>query len=306
MGGGGAMLSLNRVSSGDSGKYAYVVACQLQHHDDDDDDDGGASEHQHHFTLTKSKKFDCNGFDDLEAQSRAIWFCKATDSVSQFRAFLFDEPWGSSSSRVEQGTLTGEGRMGGASTSSSVAAGSSGSETKIIKGRSFLCMREKQQLMGVRFAVAMCRLENSRLRSISFCCHSNGREVDGALEKAEHFLRSAAFDNWRRHQVQQQQQQLRSREQAGGGAPHRSSHKERGLKHAYSFVGIEKGEKIDCVCGKNRSHGLMMACERCGAWEHAECQGFRSKLQVTVRAHVLPTLLLSFECGLQHVGLVRS
>jgi len=45
-------------------------------------------------------------------------------------------------------------------------------------------------------------------------------------------------------------------------------------------VGIEKGEKIDCVCGKNRSHGLMMACERCGAWEHAECQGFRSKLQI--------------------------
>ena len=226
------MLSLNKVHG--NGRSAYVVSCALPDH------------------VTKSRRFDCNGVDDIGAQTNAVRFAKAAETVPEFRAFLFSDD-------------DGPGR------------------DQRVRIRSYLCMREKQ-LAGVRYAVAMCRLESGQLRSISFLQDTSGDEVADArgesqvLGKAEQFLRSVAFENWRK-QVSKESQ-VKSREQAAGNQ--HNTRKERALKHPHSFVEKDKGEKVDCKCGKNRSHGLMMACERCGAWEHAECQGFRNKKQVVV------------------------
>lgn len=205
--------------------------------------------------VIKSRKFDCSGVDDLGAHTNAIRFAKAAETVSEFRAFLFSDD-------------DGPGR------------------DQRIKIRSYVCMREKQ-LAGGRYAVAMCRLENGQLRSISFLRGISGDEVADArgesqvLGKAEQFLRSVAFENWRKQVSKDSKDSLlKSREQAGGNQ--QNSRKERALKHPHSFVERDQGEKVDCKCGKNRSHGLMLACERCSTWEHAECQGFRSKKQVVV------------------------
>lgn len=239
-----------------SGRSSYVVSCELP--------DG----HDHH--VVKSKKFDCSGVDDLGAQANAVRFAKGAETVPEFRAFLFGEP-------------DGLGR------------------DQRIRVRSYVCMREKQ-LTGARYAVAMCRLESGQLRSISFFRGTAADEVTDArgekqvLGKAEQFLRSVAFENWRR-QVSRESL-LKGREQAAGNQHNLG--KERGLKHPHSFVEIDQGEKVDCKCGKNRSHGLMMACERCGAWEHAECQGFRSNKQVVVPRQCSPNpSFLPFLSGAQ-------
>lgn len=229
-----------------NGRASYVVSCELPDGDD------------HH--VIKSRNFDCNGMDDLGAHANAVRFAKAAETVPEFRAFLFGEP----------------DRLG---------------RDQRSRVRSYVCVREKQ-LTGVRYAVAMCRLESGQLRSMSFFRGTAADEVTGvkgenqALGKAEQFLRSVAFENWRR-QVSRESP-LKSREHSGGSQHNLG--KERGLKHPHSFVEIDGGEKVDCKCGKNRSHGLMMACERCGAWEHAECQGFRSNKQV---ANVFQTPLSS-------------
>lgn len=224
------MLSLNKLLV--SGRSSYVVSCELPDGND------------HH--VVKSRNFDCSsGVDDLGAQANAVRFAKAAETVPEFRAFLFDQD------------------------------GLRFRDQK-IRVRSYVCMREKP-LTGARYAVAMCRLENGQLRSISFfrggenevTADARGGENE-VLGKAEQFLRSVAFENWRR-------QVLKSRENLG---QQNLLGKERGLKHPNSFVEIDQGEKVDCKCGKNRSHGLMMACEKCDAWEHAECQGFRSNKQV--------------------------
>lgn len=220
-----------------NGRSSYVVSCELPDGTD------------HH--VVKSRNFDCSSADDLGAQANAVRFAKAAETVPEFRAFLFGD---SDGQRKEQ--------------------------QQRIKVRSYVCMREKQ-VTGVRYAVAMCRLDNGQLRSISFLRGgddvTDARGENQVLGRAEQFLRSVAFENWRK-QVSKESP-LKSREQQAHGSQQNLG-KERGLKHPHSFVEIDQGEKVDCKCGKNRSHGLMMACERCGAWEHAECQGFRSKQQV--------------------------
>lgn len=236
-----------------SGRSSYVVSCELPDGND------------HH--VLRSKKFECRGVEDLGAQANAVRFAKAAETVPEFRAFLFGSE------------TDGFGR------------------DQRIRVRSYVCMREKQ-LTGVRYGVAMCRLESGQLRSISFFRGTASDEVAGAkgekqvLEKAEQFLRSVAFENWRRQGSRESL--LKNREQAAGSTHNLG--KERGLKHPHSFVEIDQGEKVDCKCGKNRSHGLMMACERCGAWEHAECQGFRSDKQVVVPRQCSPMPLSSLFC----------
>ncbi|KAG6552107.1 hypothetical protein Mapa_006416 [Marchantia paleacea] len=223
--------------------------------------------------ITRSFKFMCNarGFEDADARAKALRFAITTDTLVQFRAFIFSEQDAASAlGRTEGCAFSGSPRL-----DAFLALGSSPESVRRRGIRSYICMRQNR-LTGLRFVVAMSRLENGRLRAVSFQDHSlvGGGipdEAYEALNKAVRFLRGVAFESWRKQNVND----LTSRNRETFG--HR---RERALKHVSAFVEIETGEKVDCACGKNRSRGLMVACERCGAWEHAECQGFRSDKQI--------------------------
>lgn len=220
--------------------------------------------------ITRSVRFSCNarGFEDADARAKALRFAITTDTLVQFRAFIFNEQDATTAlGRTEGSVSPGSPRL-----DAFLALGSSPESMKRRGIRSYVCLRQNR-LTGLRFVVAMSRLENGRLRAVSFQDHSlvGGSSPDEALNKAVRFLRGVAFESWRKRNTNDLMS--RNRETLG----HR---KERALKHVSAFVEIETGEKVDCSCGKNRSRGLMVACERCGAWEHAECQGFRSDKQV--------------------------
>lgn len=258
------MLSVKR-SADKNGINSFVVECRVP--------DGKRYE-------TKSRNFKWNGIDELDAQTMAVWFATATDSLLAFRAFLFGEPDVSIIAK-NNGTasveFTNEKTEGPSSRVFLVGDFEAQDDSEKSGVRSFVLLRQKQ-LSGPRYAVAICRTKTGQLRAISFYSQGlvddEGQETEDnyALGKAVQFLQSAAFESWR--------EQGASGEHAGGFEC--TPGRERGLKHPYSYVELEQGEKVDCVCGKNRSHGLMMACERCGAWEHAECQGFRTNKQVIV------------------------
>ncbi|KAL2612684.1 hypothetical protein R1flu_024376 [Riccia fluitans] len=222
--------------------------------------------------ITRSLKFKCNarGFDDADARAKALRFAITTDTLVQFRAFIFSEQDAAAAAlgRTEGSVSSGSSRLDGF-----LSVGSSPEVGKRRGIRSYVCLRQNR-LTGLRFVVAMSHLENGRLRAVSFQDHSlvGAGTPDEALNKAVRFLRGVAFDSWRT-QIMNDLMSRNHRETFG----HR---RERALKHVSAFVEIEKGEKVDCACGKNRSRGLMVACERCGAWEHAECQGFRSNKQI--------------------------
>ncbi|KAL3680345.1 hypothetical protein R1sor_023301 [Riccia sorocarpa] len=222
--------------------------------------------------ITRSLKFKCNarGFDDADARAKALRFAITTDTLVQFRAFIFSEQ---DATAGTPGRLEGSVSSGSARVDAFLSLGSSPEGGKRRGIRSYVCLRQNR-LTGLRFVVAMSRLENGRLRAVSFQDHSlaGAGTPEEALNKAVRFLRGVAFDSWRK----QNMNDLMSRN-------HRDTfghRRERALKHVSAFVEIETGEKVDCACGKNRSRGLMVACERCGAWEHAECQGFRSNKQI--------------------------
>ncbi len=285
------MISVKKLTES-SGKYAFVVECRPL--------DG--KQQQQREEVTRSRKFECKGWDDLEAQSKTLRFVMATDSLSAFRAFLFNEPPGGGREEVVArsdgsttvGSTIGRTEGGGGATTIMLPGAFPGkidSQGSIqINIRSYVCVRQKQ-LSGPRYAVALCRLENGRLRAMSFH-EQQGSTVDEeglrtgaedqAVDRAVLFLRSMAFESWRKHggieallrEQQQQQQASATLGQKRG--------RERGLKHPCSVVEMRQGKKVDCLCGKNRSRGPMIACERCGALEHAECRGFRSGKQVII------------------------
>ncbi|CAM6008950.1 unnamed protein product [Sphagnum balticum] len=272
------MISVKK-STESNGKHAFVVECRLLPLLD--------GKQQQHEDVTRTKKFMCKGWDDQDAQSKVLRFLMATDVVSAFREFLFNEPDGCAMARREGSIAVGAtiARPDGVMPLGSSLGKIGFEETSKRKIRSFVCVRQKQAC-GLKYAVALCRTENGCLRSISFHAQASSVDKDGAVRSAEDqavdravlFLRSVAFESWRKQGVGMEALQ-REREQAGAmiGSKHA---RERGLKHPCSFVEIEQGEKVDCSCGKNRSRGLMMACERCGAWEHAECKGYRNDKQI--------------------------
>lgn len=250
------MISVKRHADA-SGKQFYLVESRLP--------DGTLQ------CITRSYKFRCNtrGFEDRDARSKALRFAITTDTLPLFRDFIFSD--------VDGAAATGRNEGGGAKPS--VAARSDahppvgpGQEGSVRRIRSYVCVRQNR-LTGLRFVVAMSRLDSGRLRAISFQDHSavGACSSDEALNKAVRFLRGLAFEAWRKQAVNE----LTSRDRDAVG-----NRRERALKHVSAYVEIEAGEKVDCSCGKNRSRGLMVACERCCAWEHAECQGFRSDKQV--------------------------
>lgn len=279
------MISVKK-STESNGKHAFVVECRLLPLLD--------GKQQQHEDVTRTKKFMCKGWDDRDAQSKVLRFVMATDVVSAFREFLFNEPDGCAMARREGSLAAGAtiARPDGVMPLGSSLGKIGFEETAKRKIRSFVCVRRKQAC-GLKYAVALCRTENGCLRSISFHEQASSVDKDGAVRSAEDqavdravlFLRSVAFESWRKQGVGVEALQ-REREQAGAmiGSKHA---RERGLKHPCSFVEMEQGEKVDCSCGKNRSRGLMLACERCGAWEHAECKGYRNDKQVIVPLHVL-------------------
>eukprot|EP00850_Spirogloea_muscicola_P025653 SM003822S14679 [mRNA] locus=s3822:2:1368:+ [translate_table: standard] len=108
-------------------------------------------------------------------------------------------------------------------------------------------------------------------RSVSFTAARGASGDASCVKRAELFLRSAAFELWRAGG------KFKPLPRVAGGD---SAAAERALKHPSALVEVDDGEKVDCACGRNRSRGLMMACEVCGAWEHAECQGFRTDEQI--------------------------
>ncbi|KAJ7563191.1 hypothetical protein O6H91_03G099900 [Diphasiastrum complanatum] len=275
------VLSVRKTSDGD-GKHAYMVELRLGSVDS---------------ASLRCKKFNCDhrgSFDDMGACARAFRFAMSTDELAVFRAFVLEE--GSSSGC-------------GSSTDSEVCEESvscvrnmdSGFEPKDAgvgeqflvrqhqgkiesleacerKPVSYLCIRENTRA-GLRFAVAMTQIENGQRRMISFLLRQsygvnedetmNGDEK--LLNRAIVFLRSTSFEHWRKNGANKSFPQG---DQSG------TLRRERALKHPFSYIGIEDGEKVDCSCGKNRSKGLMVACEQCGAWEHAECLGYRFNSQI--------------------------
>ncbi|CAM6060919.1 unnamed protein product [Sphagnum tenellum] len=275
------MISVKK-STESNGKHAFVVECRLLPLLD-----GKQQQQQQHEDVTRTKKFMCKGWDDRDAQSKVLRFVMATDVVSAFREFLFNEPDGCAMARREGSLAAGAtiARPDGVMPLGSSLGKIGFEEAAKRKIRSFVCVRRKQAC-GLKYAVALCRTENGCLRSISFHEEASSVDKDGAVRSAEDqavdravlFLRSVAFESWRKQGVAMEALQ-REREQ--GGAMIGSKHaRERGLKHPCSFAEMEQGEKVDCSCGKNRSRGLMLACERCGAWEHAECKGYRNDKQI--------------------------
>ena len=200
---------------------------------------------------TRSKKFRCDGrgFEDSDARARAVRFATATDMCHAFGAFLFSSSEGDVVEKRAQSDYF------------------DGSAERLV---SYVSVRY-DAVSGLKFAVATCLSEISgQPKNISFLCEGKFGRGDVDVQRAVLFLRSAALSKWRRGELLQP---LPASWEASGNH-------ERALKHPWALVEIEGGEKVDCACGSNRSRGLMVACERCGAWEHAECPGFKSDKQV--------------------------
>ncbi|XP_024516889.1 uncharacterized protein LOC112341258 [Selaginella moellendorffii] len=202
---------------------------------------------------TRIRRFDG---DDLGCGD-AAWFAASTDAVPAFKKFLLREDTGASSrlDRVPSDNRT----------------------------RSYICLRQNRWT-GLRFAVIMSRLANGQLRAMSFhprrlpkqqrdrSRSSSSAGDEELVKRAVLFARSAAFCQWREQRHQQQ---------AMEGMPSSQQHEldaERGLKHPSALVGFDKGDKVDCRCGKNRSRGQMVTCEVCSTREHLECLDSSSQI----------------------------
>eukprot|EP00897_Mesotaenium_endlicherianum_P009010 jgi/Mesen1/8137/ME000437S07229 len=203
-----------------------------------------SSKTAHATYTTRTRKFRCDfrGFDDIDARGKALRFARSTDTFSAFRGFLFNE----------------------------FEAAGAGPDAGKRKQRHYVSVRQNDQL-GLRFIVAMCRCDGGGTKAMSFKVDSGLGNDEEAVKRATLFLRSCASERWKKNLPVAPL----AREQSSTGHL-----RERALKHECAYVELDQGEKVDCVCGKNRSRGLMMACERCGAWEHAECQNFRNGRQI--------------------------
>ncbi|KAJ7556208.1 hypothetical protein O6H91_05G074300 [Diphasiastrum complanatum] len=280
-------LSVRRTSEGDGKHAAFAVELRLG--------SGSGSDP----LSPRCKKFKCDeqGFDDVNACARAYRFAAGTDEMPMFRAFVLEEGSGSadgSSADSEESVAACLRSMHSGSELSNAEGIGDQIPAARVYGRfeskeacerkpvSYVCLR-KNPRVGLIFAVVMARLENGGQHgAISFQMHRryathddeyvNGEEE--LLTRAITFLRSAAFEYWRKNGKNGANRPFLH------GDPSGAQGRERGLKHPFSYVGIDDGEKVDCVCGKNRSKGLMVACEHCGVWEHAECLGYRFSSQI--------------------------
>ena len=251
-----------------NGKLSFLLECQLSA-------SGGG---QKSAGSLRTKKFRCDsrGFADASARYRAARLACGTDASQPFATLLCSEPFDAK-------------HRGGPVPSAGFGGGGSG---KGRNRRSFVSVRLNSTAQ-LRYLVAICRPNSGEAKSVSFLCDTTSSVRDGQhhadiegqrrdgrtvstdvdVQRVVSFLRSTALASWR---DDVSLSPLPPGYPAEGG-------RERALKHACALVEIDSGEKVDCVCGKNRSRGLMMACERCGAWEHADCQGFKNDKQVGFR-----------------------